>query len=128
MLTRILVFGLVFVVLTQHSLFLFNIFLLVAGPIAIASLCVISPKYPENIYPVAIPPDKWTIVREQWKFWVSFVVGLALQLILGLSFVNINPFVRRVHSLTFGNSNVFPLRSFIRILTSFLALLFPLHI
>jgi len=127
-LTRILVFGLVFVVLTQRSLFLLNIFLLVAGPIAIASLCVTFSKYPERIYPVAIPPDKWTIVREQGKFWVSFVVGLALQLILGLSFMKINPFVRRVHLLSTGNSDAFPLRLFIRIPTSFLVQLITLRI
>ena len=127
-LTQILVLGLVFVVLAQHSLFLFNVFLLVAGPIAIASLCIIPPKYPEKIYPLPIPPDKWTIVREQGKFWVSFVVGLALQLILGLSFMKINPFVCRVHSLSVRSSDALPLRSFIRIPTLFLVLLFPLHI
>jgi hypothetical protein len=94
------VFGLVFVVLSQRSLFLFNIFLLVAGPFTIALLH--SSKYSEKACPTAIP-GKWMTVCEQGKFWVSFLVGLALQLALGLSFMKINPFVRHVHSLSVAN-------------------------
>ena len=115
-------FGLVFVVLTQRSLFLFNIFLLIAGPFTIVLLH--SSKYPGKAPPAAIL-SKRTTACEQGKFWISFVVGLALQLALGLSFMKINPFVRYVHSRSVANSNAFLLRSFIRILTSFLVRTFP---
>jgi hypothetical protein len=120
-----LVFGLVFVVLTQRSLFLFNILFLITGPIAVTLLH--SSRCPDKACPTVIP-DKWTIGCEQRKFWVSFVVGLALQLVLGLLFMKINPFVRRVHSLSIANTDAFLLRSFIRILTWFLDPTFPLHI
>ncbi|KIM36870.1 hypothetical protein M413DRAFT_448810 [Hebeloma cylindrosporum] len=79
-------FGLVFVVLTQRSLFLFNVFLLIAGPIIIAFLRITySERSPAKI------ADKWG------KFWASFVVGLALQFTLALSFIKINPFIVYSH-------------------------------
>ena len=94
------VFGRVFFVFTQHVLLIFDIGLLVVGPLFLLFL----------YNPHALRPSWWL---EEWlkfkelrnvllwaKFWVVVIIGFLLQAVLVISFLKTNKYVRS--ALTLG--------------------------
>ncbi|KAF8161605.1 hypothetical protein B0H34DRAFT_796364 [Crassisporium funariophilum] len=139
------VFGTAFLVFTQQSLYIFNIVMLVVGPLVLLVLHHLPRLHNPDIKPstnapatgvaririflsngrhrtdgALPPPSSWARFKEmrwtklQWwkstwartrsvgwtrrswrwgKFWLAFILGLLLQVILVLTFLSANPFI-----------------------------------